>query len=85
MFVTLYFSAPIGVKPPYNVTVISGYIIQGSWQQPESTAGLLSMYALKAYNLDHPEIPPVEARFYNDTIFKGMFDTFCQLTFVCGL
>ncbi|XP_060070524.1 usherin-like [Ylistrum balloti] len=50
--------APIGVKPPYDVTVLSGYVITARWQRPLITAGLLTKYILLAYDRTNASVPP---------------------------
>lgn len=63
--------APIGVRPPYSVTVLSGFEISASWYPPKSSAGLLTHYILRAYNMDRPELPPVETIFTDTSIYNG--------------
>ena len=67
----IFFStAPIGVSSPFDVVVVTGYIITAKWTVPQSISGLLSKYVLRAYNLDYFDIPPVQAE-YGDKIFAG--------------
>lgn len=63
--------APIGVRPPYSVTVLSGFEISASWYPPKSTAGLLSHYILRAYNMDRLELPPIETILTDTSIYNG--------------
>ncbi|KAK3093068.1 hypothetical protein FSP39_010666 [Pinctada imbricata] len=67
--------APQGVKPPYNVTVLSGYVIEARWESPISSSGLLSKYILRAYSLDEPSLAPVESEFTNLNRFQGKITT----------
>ncbi|XP_062584554.1 usherin-like isoform X1 [Saccostrea cucullata] len=67
--------APIGVRPPYNVRVLSGFEISASWYSPQSSAGLLSQYILRAHNIDKPQEPPVEAVFTDTGVYSGKITT----------
>ena len=67
----LSISAPIGVTPPYEAYHWSGYLVLFKWLAPVSTAGLLTKFVLLGYNLENPEILPVEATFANITMREG--------------
>lgn len=69
-FTIFFYTAPIGVSAPFDVVVVTGYIITAKWTVPQSISGLLSKYVLRAYNLDYLDIPPVQAE-YGDKIFAG--------------
>lgn len=86
--------APIGVRPPYSVTVLSGFEISASWYPPKSSAGLLTHYILRAYNMDRPELAPVETIFTDMSIYNGetsgdsiLFQNchHCKPSFICNL
>ncbi|XP_021347323.1 usherin-like [Mizuhopecten yessoensis] len=61
--------APIGVKPPFEVKVLSGYVITARWQSPLITAGLLTKYILLAYDRKSPKVPPVQEEFTIDKMY----------------
>ena len=65
---------------PYDVVVVTGYAITAKWTQPEVISGLLQKYILRAHNLDHPEIPPVEAE-YGDKTFQGRIEILAVIFF----
>ncbi|KAK7504941.1 hypothetical protein BaRGS_00003969 [Batillaria attramentaria] len=56
---------PVGVRGPTNVRAISGYMIEVEWNEPQSTSGLLTMTIISAYNLDQPDLPPVQTEISN--------------------
>ncbi len=60
-------AAPYGVSGPFNVFVVSGYVIDAQWRRPSGRTGALTMYILRAVNRDKPDMQPVEAVFTNTT------------------
>ncbi|KAK7487113.1 hypothetical protein BaRGS_00021608, partial [Batillaria attramentaria] len=66
---------PVGVRGPTNVRAISGYMIEVEWNEPQSTSGLLTMTIISAYNLDQPDLPPVQTEISNvDTDASNITD-----------
>lgn len=70
-----FWTAPIGVRSPYSVKVLSGFEISASWYPPQSSAGLLSHYILMAYNMDKPQLPPAKTIFTDTSIYTGNTST----------
>lgn len=64
-------TAPKGLSAPYDVVVVTGYVITAKWRQPDLISGLLQKYVLRAHNIEHPDILPVEAE-YDDKTFQGI-------------
>ncbi|XP_035991625.1 usherin [Fundulus heteroclitus] len=64
---------PTFVQPPATVQSISGFRAQVSWLPPTGDIrGLIDRYVLKAYNKDHPEVPPITATFLANGNFTGV-------------
>ncbi|XP_055957017.1 usherin-like [Patella vulgata] len=55
--------APTGVKEPFNVEALSGYMIQAEWNKPASTSGLLSKFILVGYVNENDTIAPIQTEF----------------------
>lgn len=75
---SLKFSAPIGLSPPIDPVSITGYVIQLQWQRPSGNTGLLTQYILSAYNLDLPDIAPVQAVFTDTTFSENIGKGLCR-------
>lgn len=61
---------PVNVKKPVSVLVRSGWVLQVEWDQPEGRTGMIVQYIIAAYNIDKPELLPVES-VYNNTMTSG--------------
>lgn len=63
---------PRSVSPPTSVQSVDGFSAKVSWMPPTGeTRGLVDRYELKAYNQDHPEVPPVKAVYLANGNFTG--------------
>ena len=69
----LYFGVivPINVEKPVSVLVRSGWLLEVEWDHPLGRTGMIMQYIIAAYNMDKPELPPVES-IYNNSITSGM-------------
>ena len=65
-----YILAPTGVSAPSSVQVLTGFSLYATWNEPSGKTGRLDSFLLRAYNLDDPEITPLEVS-YNATVFQG--------------
>ncbi|MED6274578.1 hypothetical protein CHARACLAT_017868, partial [Characodon lateralis] len=64
---------PTSVPPPATVQSISGFSAKVSWLAPTSDIrGPIERYELKAYNKDHPEVPPITATYLANGNFTGL-------------
>ncbi|XP_015250616.1 PREDICTED: usherin-like [Cyprinodon variegatus] len=64
---------PTSVPPPSTVQSISGFSAKVSWIPPTGDIrGLIDRYELKAYNKDHPEVPPITATYLANGNFTGV-------------
>ena len=63
----------MGVTAPYEAKHYSGFQVEVKWKAPESTAGLLTKFILRAYNNEDPLIDPVEALVTNTSKRIGQF------------
>jgi len=59
-------AAPTAVFGPERPQVVSGYVVKAEWRLPLGRTGQLTQFMLRAYNLDDPSLPPVDA-VINDT------------------
>ncbi|KAM4744036.1 usherin isoform 3-T3 [Anableps anableps] len=64
---------PTSVPPPAIVQSINGFSAKVSWLPPTGDIrGLIDRYELKAYNKDHPEVPPITATYLANGNFTGV-------------
>uniref|UniRef100_A0A3B5M4G7 Usher syndrome 2A (autosomal recessive, mild) n=1 Tax=Xiphophorus couchianus TaxID=32473 RepID=A0A3B5M4G7_9TELE len=64
---------PTSVAPPATVESISGFSAKVRWLPPTGDVqGLIDRYELKAYNKDHPEVPPITATYLANGNFTGV-------------
>ncbi|XP_075319241.1 usherin [Odontesthes bonariensis] len=64
---------PTSVTPPTKVQSIDGFSAEVSWVPPTGDIrGLIDRYELKAYNKDHPEVPPIKATYLANGNFTGV-------------
>ncbi|CAG5853739.1 unnamed protein product [Menidia menidia] len=64
---------PTSVPPPTKVQSINGFSAQVSWASPtDDIRGLIDRYELKAYEKDHPEVPPIKAIYLANGNFTGV-------------
>ncbi|XP_014832285.1 PREDICTED: usherin-like isoform X1 [Poecilia mexicana] len=64
---------PTSVPPPAAVESISGFSAKVRWLPPTGDVrGLIDRYELKAYNKDHPEVPPITATYLANGNFTGV-------------
>uniref|UniRef100_A0A3B5LYR8 Usher syndrome 2A (autosomal recessive, mild) n=1 Tax=Xiphophorus couchianus TaxID=32473 RepID=A0A3B5LYR8_9TELE len=67
------FTFPTSVAPPATVESISGFSAKVRWLPPTGDVqGLIDRYELKAYNKDHPEVPPITATYLANGNFTGL-------------
>ena len=71
-------SDPVGVTAPYEIKHYNGTLVEVKWLAPVSTAGLLTEFILKAYNMENVSIPAVEALFTNTSKRIGMLVQSCS-------
>lgn len=75
LFICLKFTplAPRSIPRPTMVQNLDGFRAMVSWSPPiGDIRGLIDRYELKAYNRDHPDLPPVKA-FYSHEEFTGTY------------
>ncbi len=73
-FLLTGYAAPIGVPTPFDVVVHSGYKLTAKWGQPTGpNTGPLTIYTLKAYNSELPDIEPLQANYTPLPTRLGMF------------
>jgi len=65
---------------PERPQVVSGYVVKAEWKLPLGRTGQLTQFMLRAYNLDDPSLPPVDA-VINDTT-KTYGTKYSQTVFV---
>ncbi|XP_069030560.1 usherin [Embiotoca jacksoni] len=64
---------PASVPPPTTVQSFNGFSAKVSWVPPTGDIrGLIDRYELKAYNRDHPEVPPIKATYLANGNFTGV-------------
>ncbi len=57
---------------PFNVFVVSGYVIDAQWRRPSGRTGALTQYILRAVSRDNRDAAPVDAVFTNtSTTLQG--------------
>uniref|UniRef100_A0A3B5QN66 Usherin n=1 Tax=Xiphophorus maculatus TaxID=8083 RepID=A0A3B5QN66_XIPMA len=67
------FTFPTSVPPPATVESISGFSAKVRWLPlTGDVLGLIDRYELKAYNKDHPEVPPITATYLANGNFTGL-------------
>uniref|UniRef100_A0A3B3X6F7 Usher syndrome 2A (autosomal recessive, mild) n=1 Tax=Poecilia mexicana TaxID=48701 RepID=A0A3B3X6F7_9TELE len=70
---TCMLKIPTSVPPPAAVESISGFSAKVRWLPPTGDVrGLIDRYELKAYNKDHPEVPPITATYLANGNFTGL-------------
>ena len=69
----MLYTVPIFVFGPYVATVLSGYEVRAYWRAPFGRTGKLLTFKLRGYDLDRPDLSPVETEFPYSEINSGLY------------